>query len=225
MRTPKSVIAAVPAVILGLAVIAAGCSNNVTPPTTTTTTTAAPTTTTTTTVPPTTTSSSSTTSTSTTTSTTQSAAAASCVVGQLKLVALQGTGAAGTIYNPVEVVNTSITACSLDGRPVVTLTGAVQGAKEGKLPTTVQSTGEGSTFSMAPSSLTLPPNGAGTVGFLVQSSDVPSDGEQTCPVVSSLSVTLPGTNSALSVPATFTACGGPTISVSAIVKASALQSD
>ena len=216
MRTSKSVVAAVPAAILGLAVIVAGCSNNVTPPSTTTTTT--------TTLPPTTTSSS-TTSTSTTTSTTQPAVATSCTVGQLKLVALQGTGAAGTIYNPVEVVNTSATACSLDGRPVVSLTGAVQGAKEGKLPTTVQSTGEGSTFSMSPSQLTLPPNGVGTVGFLVQSSDVPSDGEQTCPVVSSMSVTLPGTNSALSVPETFTACGGPTISVSAIVKASALQTD
>ncbi len=71
--------------------------------------------------------------------------------------------------------------------------------------------------------LTLPPTGVAAVGFLVQSSDFPTDGEQTCPVVSTMSVKLPVVASALSVPETFTACGGPTISVSAIVPASDLQ--
>jgi hypothetical protein len=141
----------------------------------------------------------------------------------VKLVAAKGTGAAGTIYSPVDVVNTSSTACSLDGRPGVSLVGAVQGAQAGPLPTTVEATGEGTVFSIAPAALTLPPAGAVAVGFLVQSSDVPSDGEQTCPVVSSMSVTLPGLGSPSSVGEAFTACGGPSISVSAIVEASDLQ--
>ena len=72
--------------------------------------------------------------------------------------------------------------------------------------------------------LTLSPGGSATVGFMVESSDVPSDGEQTCPVVSSMEVTLPGIASSFTVAETFTACGGPTISVSAIVPVSALQS-
>ena len=222
MRPFQSLVVGAFASVLGLVAITAGCSNNVTPPTTTTT--AAPTTTTTSTVPPTTTTPA-TTSTSTTTSTTQPAVATACTAGQLKLVSLQGTGAAGTIYSPVEVLNTSAIACSLQGRPTVALTGAVQGAKQAVLPTKVETTGEGATFSIAPSLLTLPPNGVAAVGFLVQSSDVPSDGEQTCPVVSSLSVILPGIDTPFQVAETFTACGGPTISVSALVKASALQTD
>ena len=58
----------------------------------------------------------------------------------------------------------------------------------------------------------------------MESSDVPSNGEQTCPVVSSMEVTLPGTTTTFTVGESFTACGGPTISVSAIVPESDLQS-
>jgi hypothetical protein len=140
-------------------------------------------------------------------------------------VAAQGSGAAGTIYSPVNIVNTSKVACSLDGRPAITLIGAVQGAAAGQLSTTVQNTGQETAFSIAPSTLTVPPTGAAAVGFLVQSSDVPSDGEQTCPVVSSMLVTLPAISPAFPVTEAFTACGGPTISVSAIVPVSALESD
>jgi uncharacterized protein DUF4232 len=211
----RSVVTSGFAMILGLAVLVEGCANSATPATTTTTTTS---TTTTTTLPPTT----STTTSSTTTSTTQAGPPVTCTVGELKLVAGKGTGAAGTIYSPVEVVNTSSSACSLDGRPTVSLIGAVQGSQAAPLPATVQETGEGTVFSIAPSTLTLPPSGVVAAGFLVQSSDVPSDGEQTCPVVSSMSVTLPSVASPLSVEEAFTACGGPSISVSAIVEASAL---
>ena len=202
--------------ILGLALVAAGCSNNASPTTTTTSTT---TTTTTTTLPPTT----STSTTSSTTTTTQAGPAPVCSATQLKVVALQGSGAAGTIYNPVGVENTSTSACSLDGRPSVSLIGALQGAKSGPLTTTVQTTGSEPVFSIAPSTFTLLPTASVSVGFLVQSSDVPTDGEQTCPVVSSVSVGLPGISSEFSVAEKFTACGGPTISVSAIVKAAELQ--
>ena len=217
MHRPR-VIASSFVMTLGLAALAAGCANSAAPATTTTTTTTTSATSTTT-LPPTT----STTTSSTTTSTTQAGPPPTCTVNQVKLVAAKGTGAAGTIYSPVDVVNTSSTACSLDGRPNVSLVGAMQGSQAGPLPTTVEATGEGTAFSIAPSTLTLPPSGAVAVGFLVQSSDVPSDGEQTCPVVSSMSVTLPGLGSPLSVSEAFTACGGPSISVSAIVEVSALQ--
>jgi hypothetical protein len=216
MRGTKSVVAGELMVILGLALVVAGCSSTATPTTTTTTTTT--TTSTTTTLPPTTS-----TTTSSTTTTTQAGPAPVCSATQLKVVALQGSGAAGTIYSPVGVENTSTTACSLDGRPDVSLIGALQGAKPAPLSTTVQTTGSEAVFSIAPSTLTLPPTGTTSVGFLVQSSDVPTDGEQTCPVVSSMSVGLPGISSTLTVAETFTACGGPTVSVSAIVKAAALQ--
>jgi len=217
MRRSKS--AATFAMILGLVALAAACTNTAPPTTATTTATTTPTTTTL--KPPTT--STTTTSSSSTTSTTQTGPGQTCIAGQLKLVATKSFGAAGSIFSPVEVVNTSTSACSLEGRPDVSLIGAVQGATPASLPTTVQTTGQESAFSVEPTLLTLPPNGVAGVGFLVQSSDFPTDGEQTCPVVSSMSVVLPGISSAFSVTETFTACGGPTISVSALVAASDLQ--
>lgn len=218
MRPPVSAAFQLLAVLIGLGVLVAACSTTTVPTTTTSTTTTTTSTTTTS------TSTTSTTTTSTTTTTTQPVAA-TCTVGQLKLVALQGSGAAGSIYSPVEVANVSGTPCSLDGRPTVTLIGAMQGGKTGPLSTTVQQDGQESVFSVAPSLLTLPATGKPEVGFLVQSSDVPVDGEQSCPVVSSMSVRLPGMSTALETKEAFTACGGPTISVSAIVAANLLQTE
>jgi hypothetical protein len=137
---------------------------------------------------------------------------------------MEGTGAAGSIFSPVNVLNTSTTACTLEGRPGITLVGAVQGAQPASLRTTILTTGQGSVFGIAPTTLTLSPGGAADVGFMVESSDVPSNGEQTCPVVSSMGVTLPGMATSFTVAESFTACGGPTISVSAIVPESDLQS-
>jgi predicted extracellular nuclease len=205
-------------VVIGFAALVAGCSQN----TTTTTTTTVPTTTTTTstTLAPTT----STTSTSSTTTTSTQTASTPCTASQLNVVPSEGTGAAGSIFSPVNVLNISTTACTLAGRPGITLIGALQGAKSAPLRTSVLTTGQGSVFGIAPTTLTLSPGGPADVGFMVESSDVPSNGEQTCPVVSSMQVTLPGIAQSFTVAETFTACGGPTISVSAIVPESALQS-
>ncbi|MGD1012251.1 MAG: DUF4232 domain-containing protein [Acidimicrobiales bacterium] len=139
------------------------------------------------------------------------------------MVALQGTGAAGSIFSPVEVVNISSSKCSLDGRPGITLIGALPGAEAAPLSTTVRTEGQGSVFALAPTTLWLAPKGVASVGFMVESSDVPSDGEQTCPVVSSMEVALPSVSTPLSAKESFTACGGPTISVSAIVPVFELQ--
>lgn len=216
MRRSRSAVARPSVIIVALAAVVAGCSQN----TTATTTTTRPTlVTTSTTLAPTT----STTSTSSTTTTTQPTPGAPCTASQLKVVALEGTGAAGSIFSPVNVVNTSTVACTLEGRPGVTLVGATQGSQAAPLQTTIRTTGEGSVFDIAPAKLTVSPGSSATAGFMVESSDVPSDGEQTCPVVSSMEVTLPGIASSFTVAETFTACGGPTISVSAIVPGSALQ--
>ena len=64
---------------------------------------------------------------------------------------MEGTGAAGSIFSPVNVLNTSTTACTLDGRPGVTLVGAVQGAQSASLHTTILTTGQGSVFGIAAS--------------------------------------------------------------------------
>ena len=217
MRRSRSAVVKPSVMILALAAVVAGCSQNTT---TTTTTTRPALVTTSTTLAPTT----STTSTSSTTTTTQPTPGAPCTASQLKVVALEGTGAAGSIFSPVNVVNTSTVACTLEGRPGVTLVGATQGSQAAPLQTTIRTTGEGSVFDIAPAKLTVSPGSSATAGFMVESSDVPSDGEQTCPVVSSMEVTLPGIASSFTVAETFTACGGPTISVSAIVPGSALQS-
>jgi len=215
MRRSRSAVVRRPLMIVGLAALVAGCSQ-----TTTTTTTAPTTTSTSTTLAPTT----STTSTSSTTTTTSSQPGPTpCAASQLKVVAMEGTGAAGSIFSPVNVLNTSITACTLDGRPGIMLVGAMQGAQPASLQTTILTTGQGSVFGIAPTMLTLSPGGAADVGFMVESSDVPSNGEQTCPVVSSMDVTLPRVAPSFTVAETFTACGGPTISVSAIVPESDLQ--
>ena len=216
MRRSRSAVVKPSVMILALAAVVAGCSQNTT---TTTTTTRPALVTTSTTLAPTT----STTSTSSTTTTTQPTPGAPCTASQLKVVALEGTGAAGSIFSPVNVVNTSTVACTLEGRPGVTLVGAAQGSQAAPLQTTIRTTGEGSVFDIAPAKLTVSPGSSATAGFMVESSDVPSDGEQTCPVVSSMEVTLPGIASSFTVAETFTACGGPTISVSAIVPGSALQ--
>ena len=216
MRRSRSAVVKPSVMILALAAVVAGCSQNTT---TTTTTTRPALVTTSTTLAPTT----STTSTSSTTTTTQPTPGAPCTASQLKVVALEGTGAAGSIFSPVNVVNTSTVACTLEGRPGVTLVGATQGSQAAPLQTTIRTTGEGSVFDIAPAKLTVSPGSSATAGFMVESSDVPSDGEQTCPVVSSMEVTLPGIASSFTVAETFTACGGPTISVSAIVPGSALQ--
>ncbi len=217
MRRSRSAAVTRLVVILGSAALVAGCSQTAVPGTTTTTTT-----TTTSTTPAATTSTTSTSSTTTTT-TTQQTPGAPCTASELKVVALEGTGAAGSIFSPVNVLNTSKVACRLEGRPGITLVGASQGSQAAPLHTTIRTTGEGSVFDIAPAPLSLSPGSVADAGFMVESSDVPSNGEQSCPVVSSMKVTLPRVASSFMVAETFTACGGPTIAVSAIVPESALQ--
>jgi len=214
MGRSKSVVARWFVVMLGVTALAGGCSHAATPTTTTT----IPASTSTTSAPTTSTTSTS----STTTTTTQPGPPSACRANQLALVALKGSGTAGSVFNPIGVVNKSARTCVLDGRPGITLIGGAPGAAPGRLATTVLTRGQASVFDIAPSKVRLPPGTSASAGFMVQSSDVPSNGQQACPVVDSMKVTLPGIPSAFTIAEKFTACGGPTISVSAIVGESEL---
>jgi len=202
---------------LGFVALVGGCSSAAAPTTTTVPSSSTSTSTSTsTTIAPTTSTS------STTTSTTRPATPTACVAGQLTLVSYKGSGTAGSSFNPVGIANSSSSPCLINGRPQITLIGGQQGATPSAIPTTVLSTGQAPVFQIAPLPVTVSPGGAASAGFMVQSSDVPSNGEQTCPVVSSMKVKLPDIPSTFKVAENFTACGGPTIFVSAIVRASDL---
>ena len=210
---------------LGVSALVGGCSSAATSTTTTTVSPPSSSTSTTTTTATTTTSAPATTSTSTsstTTTTTRPPAPSPCTGRELTLVPKKSNGTAGQTFSAVTIVNTSATPCTLKGRPGITLIGGPQGAPPAPLKATVLTTGEGAVFGIPPTLLTLPQGHVAGAGFLVQSSDFPSNGEQSCPVVSSMKVTLPGISSAFTVAEDFTACGGPTIFVSAIVRPSQL---
>jgi hypothetical protein len=220
MRSSRTAVTRGFALLLGVALVLGGCSHAATPATTTTT--PAPsstTTTTTTTAAPTTTTTSTS---STTTTSTQPPPPSPCTAHELTVIPMKSSGTAGQIFSALGVVNVSATTCTLKGRPGITLIGGLQGASPAPLQATVLTTGEGPVFAIPPSLLTLPPSHVAGAGFLVQSSDFPSNGEQTCPIVTSMRVKLPAISSAFTVAEKFTACGGPTIFVSAIVRASAL---
>jgi len=206
--------------LLGVALVLDGCSHAATHATTTTTAPTPSSTTTTATAPATTTTSTS----SSTTTSTQPPAPSPCTAHELTVLPMKSSGTAGQIFSAVGLVNVSATTCTLKGRPGITLIGGLQGASAAPLQATVLTTGEGPVFAIPPALLTLPPGHAAGAGFLVQSSDIPSNGEQTCPIVTSMMVRLPAISSAFTVAEKFTACGGPTIFVSAIVRASALPS-
>lgn len=203
------------ALLAGAAALA-GCGS--TASTTTTTTTGASTTTTA-------TSSTTTTSAgSTTTTSTQPATAPTCTPSELKVLNGGASGAAGSIFTTIGIENSSAAVCTLDGRPGVALVGKRVNGTTGPIPVTVKTTGSAAVFAIAPATVTLNPGATAAAGFLIQSSDVPENGETACPEVQSLRVSLPGSAAVYPVGASFTACGGPTISVSAVVASDQLPS-
>lgn len=189
-----------------------------------TTTTATPTTTTPT-AP-----SSTTTSTTTPASTTTSTApgtAPPCTASELKVENDGSSGAAGSIFTTIGIVNQSAALCTLRGRPTVGLVGKRTDGTTGPIAVTIQTVGQGTVFTIAPATatVTLAPGALAAAGFVLLSSDVPVNGETTCPQASEAKIQLPGIAQVYTVPASFTVCGGPTLDVSAIVRADQLPSD
>ncbi len=157
-----------------------------------------------------------------TTSSTGPAATSSCPGSALKVSNGGASGAAGSIFTTISIVNRSAVLCTIEGRPTVTLIGKKAGGSIGPIPATVDSAGESDVFSIAPATVTLSPGDVDGAGILIESSDVPVNGETTCPVVTAVKVLLPGIVLPYSLPVSFSACGGPTIDVSAIVRADQL---
>jgi len=189
MKITKRV-AAVPCAALVVGSVLGACTSSpLVSPTTTTTT--APTTTTT--SPP-----------STTTATT-------CQPSQLHIVVYGSEGAAGTIELTFSLTNTSTTTCTMSGYPGMQLLNA-SGAD---LPTNVIR-GGGLTFeSVAPTNVSLAP--AQTAYYNLGYSDVPVNGETSCPTASQVEITPPNDTSYAVVPVSgLDACGGGTLHVSPV---------
>jgi hypothetical protein len=212
MRRLSPVVIARGAGLVALVVVLAACSHTA----------AAPPTTSRATVPA--SSSTSTTAPASSTTSTQPASPPTCTSGELSVVNLGANGAAGSIFTSIGIINRSAAVCSLKGRPAIVLVGSLPGTSPGALQATVTHNGQGPVFRIAPERVVMMPGSVSAAGFLIQSSDVPVNGETTCPRVVSLKVTLPRITHVYQLPASFSACGGPTVAVSAIVHASALPS-
>ena len=156
------------------------------------------------------TSTTSTPSTSTTTSTSMPStsttlASGACNGPALTLTTSLGSGAAGTIEFPIVFTNTSSLPCTLGGWPTLRYLGA--NAQPLALTSLLASTG----FSV--SGANHPPTLVVTLGVGAQArvelkySDVPTGTAQSCPSVTSVLVTVPG-SSPVELPVTMTPCGG-----------------
>lgn len=142
-----------------------------------------------------------------------------CGSSQLAVSVTGATGAAGTIDTSFGIADKSSSPCTLKGRPAL---GLVAGSPPTVLSPTVQTGGQGAVFQIPVRSVRLTPGSAPSAGFEIQSSDVPVNGQQSCPEIVKVLVTVPGSATAISVAARFAGCDGPTIAVSAIVAYSSL---
>lgn len=169
-----------------------GTATTTSPPTTAATTTSSALTTTT--LPPST----------TTSSTTTTVGVTTCVRSGLGVETGKSSGAAGTVALGFVVTNISSTACTLQGYPALTLV-----PKSGSLSAAVSHTGAAPLVTLA---------AAGEAGFVMQYSDVPVNGQATCPAVVSVEVALPHVSGdPIGVAARFDPCGQPDVTVSGVL--------
>lgn len=109
---------------------------------------------------------------------------------------------AGHLVYVVILNNTGVTACTLDGYPTVTLLSS----SSAPLPTNQTDGNDGiSSISNTPTVVTVPTGG--TASFVLQWSDVPTDGD-TCPTSTWLEVQLPTQSVGALSDTTLQACGG-----------------
>lgn len=184
------------ALCVAAAVILAACTQSGSTTTTTSPATSSSTTSssTTTTVPP----------SSTTSSTTTTVGVTACVKTGLSVKTGKSSGAAGTIALGFVVSNISATTCTLQGYPTLTLV-----PKSGTLDPTFTQSGRAPLVTIAAS---------GQAGFVLQYSDVPVDGQTTCPAVVGVDVALPKVSGGpIDVAAHFLPCGQPELTVSGVL--------
>lgn len=164
--------------------------------TTTTSTTAAPTSTTT----------------ATTTSTT-TAQLAQCTHGQLEVRAdTRSEVAAGNPEMGFTIGNTGSTPCIVEGYPAI---GLLAGSHT--VTAQVSHQGQGQIFSNTPSPVTLAPGVASGAAFVLAYTDIQQNGQTSCPAITTVEVTVPGSGTGFPVQKSFYPCGAPNISVSPIV--------
>ena len=125
-----------------------------------------------------------------------------CAAADLTLAQLPGGDAAGgTVIAPIGLTNKSGRACSLNGYPEFTLTGAGN-----NLPLAIQHGGINMpTFTAPPTAVTL--NASGKAGFLVAYLNRPKDPSGSCGAATTMRLTVGG--AAVSGPVQLSVCGEP----------------
>ncbi|MGA2209128.1 MAG: DUF4232 domain-containing protein [Acidimicrobiales bacterium] len=143
------------------------------------------------------------TSTSTTTTST-SAALTACESSHLRIKFDRSSVAVGTIASGFLITNTGTVACTIEGYPGLVLVPA-----SGQVSPVVRRVGQ------TPRVVTL--KAGGEAAFTIEYGDEPVDGQQTCPTIVGLDVTLPQSGGAVSVTARFSPCGAPNLNVSEVL--------
>ncbi len=215
MQSKRAAVIAVGALMAGASLAAcsspspSAASSTTKPKTTVTTTTAAPATSAPSTSAPSTTAAPGATTTSTT-----APQMGQCPRVTLKVAEGQSQGAAGTVDIPFTISNSGPEPCILDGYPTVGLVGA-----SGPVTPVVTHTGQAPAFRVAQTVVNLPPTRKASAGFVLEYSDVQIDGQQSCPSISTIKITLPGLGGTFQFARQFSPCGAPNISISAVVTA------
>jgi len=126
-----------------------------------------------------------------------------CKGSLLSVARGRSSGAASTIGLGFVVTNGGARTCTLEGYPTIVLVPA-----SGNVHPVFTETG-----SVAPVHLAA----GGKAGFLLEYSDLPVDGQTTCPSVVAVDVTLPRPGGTSKVAATFSPCGAPDVRLTPVL--------
>jgi hypothetical protein len=112
--------------------------------------------------------------------------------------------AVGTIASGFLITNTGTTSCTIEGYPGLVL---VPGS--GKVSPVIHHSGQTPRLVML--------KAGGEAAFTIEYGDEPVDGQQSCPTIVGLDVTLPLSGGAVSVSTRFAPCGAPNLNVSEVL--------
>ena len=136
-----------------------------------------------------------------------------CTRSQLEVRAdTRSEVAAGNPEMGFTIGNTGATACIVEGYPVI---GLLAGSRT--VTAQVSHQGQGQIFSNTPSPVTLDPGVASGAAFVLAYTDIQQNGQTSCPAITTVEVTVPGSGTGFPVQKSFYPCGAPNISVSPIV--------
>ncbi len=136
-----------------------------------------------------------------------------CTAAQLSAGFVSAQGAAGTLFDTLQLTNVSTSSCILNGFVTVQLLDA----GNAPLPTVNMPGGGMLSGFPGPSSFVLPPGASSQ--FVLAWSDVPVGSETSCPAASHLALTPPGASAAVILdipPPAVAPCNGGTVYTSAL---------